>query len=199
MHVEKHRNSQLHLTVLTTSLPTANPNSRLRNLRNWSRPLSSIRRSFSSGTRVWAQSSPTALLDYESDRCNLGFRKETATGQLDEQRFVGIFTKFFPHGSPDKFARRIFSSFDTDKNGTIDFKEYICALSVTSRGKVDDKLGWAFQLYDKDGDGLISMDEMEEIVQAIYDMVSTVLLGRWAFTINAPSFIYIFLEHSYWC
>jgi len=103
---------------------------------------------------------------------------------LTKDEFQKIYKQFFPFGDPSSFADYVFNVFDADKSGTIDFKEFICALSVTSRGKMEDKLDWAFQLYDIDGDGKISYEEMLSIVEAIYKMVGTVshTSVRWANT-----------------
>ena len=111
------------------------------------------------------------IAERKSARARTGFLKECPSGTLPKDEFQRIYHQFFPYGDPSKFADYVFNVFDSDKSGTIDFKEFICALSVTSRGKMEDKLDWAFQLYDIDGDGKISYDEMLAIVEAIYKMV----------------------------
>lgn len=46
-------------------------------------------------------------------------------------------------------------------------------LSTLARGSTQEKLRWVFSLYDLDGDGVISRNELYRIICAVYD-----LLGR---------------------
>ncbi|XP_014665610.1 PREDICTED: neuronal calcium sensor 1-like [Priapulus caudatus] len=103
------------------------------------------------------------------------FMKDCPSGILRKEEFQTIYQQFFPHGDPAKFAGFVFNVFDSDKDGFISFKEFIIALSVTSRGTLDEKLDWAFNLYDVDRDGYITKEEMIDIVDAIYSMVGSML------------------------
>jgi len=104
-----------------------------------------------------------------------GFIQDCPEGRLDKKDFGKIYTQFFPFGDPAEFANYVFDVFDENKNGSIDFKEFICALSATSRGSLEEKLKWAFQLYDINKDGTITYQEMLQIVQAIYKMTGQML------------------------
>ncbi len=44
-------------------------------------------------------------------------------------------------------CRYAFATFDTNHDGSISFEEFLLALSVSSRGNLDDRLAVAFDLY----------------------------------------------------
>ena len=85
------------------------------------------------------------------------------------KQFKEMYAEYFD-GDASEFASHVFRTFDKDSSGFIDFREFVTSLSITSRGSLDEKLEWAFTVYDVDGDGGITKDEMTEIILAIYRM-----------------------------
>merc|ERR1711970_344962 len=99
-----------------------------------------------------------------------GFKQDCPDGKLDPDAFMKIYCKCFPDGNAKDFCDHVFRTFDSDKNGYIDFKEFLLAIDVTSAGSPEEKLDWAFSMYDVDGNGWIDLLEMTRIVRSIYKM-----------------------------
>lgn len=65
----------------------------------------------------------------------------------------------------------MFNTLDSDNSGIVSFEEFVQGLSILSRGTLEEKLRWTFSLYDINGDGYITREEMTDIVTAIYELV----------------------------
>ena len=52
----------------------------------------------------------------------------------------------------------------SSQDGHIDFMEYVAALHLVLRGKLEDKLRWSFKVYDRDGNGCLDKQEVKHIV-----------------------------------
>ncbi|XP_036365585.1 Kv channel-interacting protein 4 isoform X9 [Octopus bimaculoides] len=100
-----------------------------------------------------------------------GRTMECPTGIVNEDTFKDIYAQFFPQGDSSNYAHYVFNAFDHDHSGSVNFEEFVMGLSVLSRGTLQERLQWAFNLYDINGDGIITKDEMMDIVSAIYEMM----------------------------
>ncbi|XP_044538251.1 Kv channel-interacting protein 4 isoform X4 [Gracilinanus agilis] len=126
-----------------------------------------------------------------------GFKNECPSGVVNEETFKEIYSQFFPQGAipqlkgipllssflpPQRallflisdsttYAHFLFNAFDTDHNGSVSFEDFVMGLSILLRGTVQEKLNWAFNLYDINKDGCITKEEMLDIMKAIYDMM----------------------------
>lgn len=101
-----------------------------------------------------------------------GFKQECPSGMVKEEKFKGIYAQFFPRGAEtSQYAHYVFNTFDQEHTGAITFTDFVIGLSVLARGTLQEKLRWAFSLYDINGDGYITKDEMTRIINAIYDLM----------------------------
>ena len=79
-----------------------------------------------------------------------------SSGTLSKEEFLSI-----PGVAANPLASRLIETFDKDGSGDVDFQEFITGLSIfSSKGLKDDKLKFAFEIYDIDKDGFISNGEL---------------------------------------
>ena len=62
-------------------------------------------------------------------------------------------------------ASCVFRVFGIDQNGFVDFKKYMLSIDVIVRGTPEEKVKWAFQLYDVYENGIIDPSVTIEVVQ----------------------------------
>lgn len=66
-------------------------------------------------------------------------------------------------------APRIFDLFDNNRDGTVDMREILCGFSSLRNSRGDDALRLCFQMYDIDGSGCISKEEVASMLRALPD------------------------------
>mmetsp|Transcript_18253 Transcript_18253/g.29991 ORF Transcript_18253/g.29991 Transcript_18253/m.29991 type:complete len:197 (-) Transcript_18253:271-861(-) len=65
------------------------------------------------------------------------------------------------------FVDRMFALFDENNDEAITFQEFLIGLSVFSpKGSLEEKLKFSFKIYDFDGDGQISREELTKMLEA---------------------------------
>jgi len=60
---------------------------------------------------------------------------------------------------------------DINSDQVLCVQEFVMGLSLLLRGTLLEKLEWTFNLYDINGDGIITADEMYMIVSSVYDII----------------------------
>lgn len=94
---------------------------------------------------------------------------EGKTEKYAEYVFKGIFKKLFK-----KKFKQVFNilAFDTDHSGYIDFSEFLLAFNIRSKGNLEARLSWTFNLYDLDNNGQIDKKELKKMFQVLFTMLN---------------------------
>jgi len=104
-----------------------------------------------------------------------GFKQECPNGCVNEDTFKEIYENFFPYGNATTYAHHVFKAFDVSSSGSISFKDMLVSLSTLLHGTLQEKLAWTFRVYDLNGDGVITMNEMGNVVVAVYELMGIII------------------------
>ncbi|XP_066541697.1 guanylyl cyclase-activating protein 2-like [Hoplias malabaricus] len=96
------------------------------------------------------------------------FIMECPSGSLYLHEFKKIFGVKSGPNPESVYLDNVFKSFDENGDNTLDFIEYVAALHLVLRGKLEDKLRWSFKVFDNDGNGRLDGAEIARIIRIIY-------------------------------
>ena len=66
-----------------------------------------------------------------------------------------------------EFGKKVFDAFDTSKDGNMQFEEYVQGIShICERASIEEKAKFCFDVYDTDGSGTISQEEVFEMLSS---------------------------------
>ncbi|EWS71123.1 calmodulin-domain kinase (macronuclear) [Tetrahymena thermophila SB210] len=89
---------------------------------------------------------------------------ENGDGQLSKAEIMNGYKKVFGKNISEEEVNKIFDQIDVNQSGFIDYTEFITAVIDDSVFIEDEKLRKAFSLFDKDGDGYITQQEIQNVL-----------------------------------
>lgn len=93
------------------------------------------------------------------------FLSENPNGKVSHKKLIEFYQKLYPEGDPKPLCDDIFRLFDTNRDDSIDFTEFLTVIYLTKKGSNEDKCRVVFKLYDKDGKGKITRQRMIEVFE----------------------------------
>ncbi|KAF8356070.1 ncs-4 [Pristionchus pacificus] len=99
------------------------------------------------------------------------FKETSPNAVINKEILREKFGELFPHGDIEHFSDLLFETFDNDGNGTINFQEFVRALSVLCRGTLDEKLDWLYKLYDPKEKGEVTWHRLFYVITATDDLI----------------------------
>lgn len=99
-------------------------------------------------------------------------------GMLSKEEIKDGYEEHFGMAIDDDEIDKMFAAIDTDGNGTIDYSEFLMATMNEQQLLSKERLKGAFKMFDKDGSGTISKDEIREVLGNIEEDTANLILSE---------------------
>merc|ERR1712079_117076 len=114
----------------------------------------------------------TALTKVQVESRYQNFLKLHPDGRISRKSFHSMMKEGYPGADTEKLERHIFRMYDTNKDGHIDFREFMIVLYIMSNGTPQENLKQIFRVFDINNDGFISLKELQRIVKDLFHLIN---------------------------
>ncbi|CAF3888980.1 unnamed protein product [Rotaria sordida] len=119
----------------------------------------------------------TNLVDTEVRRRHSDFLKQYPDGLITREQLYESLNEVWPECHINKFASYLFATFDRDRNGTIDFVEFINVTHKLDSNDIYEHndngqifFGLLFDMFDRNHNGYLEKNELKPLIESIYDL-----------------------------
>lgn len=105
------------------------------------------------------------------------FKAAAVDGKLTRDQFFDAHGKLLDSCKvdhpPQEVKNAVFDLFDKDDNGIVDMMEIVCGVSLLCKGNESEKVEAVFMMFDENGDGFVTVDEMYKFLTTVFKVVCT--------------------------
>ncbi|KAI0977663.1 hypothetical protein GJ496_000505 [Pomphorhynchus laevis] len=91
------------------------------------------------------------------------FSRRCPNGWMSFEKFESLYRRFYPKGRIRSFTKKAFVTLDKDKDGYLNFLEFMLAVDAMSAKNFKQKFDWLFCLSDTNKNGVIDPFELDSI------------------------------------
>jgi len=114
----------------------------------------------------------TAMTKAQVETQYQSFLKMHPDGRISKKSFHTMMKECYPGADTEKLEKHIFRMYDSNKDGHIDFREFMIVLYIMSNGTPEENLKQIFRVFDINNDGKITLKELQKIVRDLFLLIN---------------------------
>jgi len=114
----------------------------------------------------------TAMTRAQVETQYQNFLKMHPDGRISKKSFHTMMKECYPGADTEKLEKHIFRMYDSNKDGHIDFREFMIVLYIMSNGTPEENLKQIFRVFDINNDGKITLKELQKIVRDLFLLIN---------------------------